>query len=304
MQFAIWLVGLMCHLSTLVRDTLPHRLHPKQGRIRFMSDSLWCVYDPSLVCVCIPASLGSSLNSLPLFHSSESLVKQLSSYEIVTPLRVNDFGESFPHKLHYRRRRRSLSDHLSGLRLHYRVDAFGERFHLNLTAHSGFLAPSYTVVHLGAEESNGTERSDMRHCFFRGHVNGRSDFPAVFSLCTGLVSISASVRTPRASRCPSFHPFACMRVLAGTGGGVSSDCSVAQRRRGGEPARAASLFLLSSKIWLLGRTCSEMNTTLLESSLAKQVPGKQQVQLAINTPVDQEGITAYLDLGVWSVPIT
>lgn len=33
MQFAIWLVGLMCHLSALVRDTLPHRLHPKQGRI-------------------------------------------------------------------------------------------------------------------------------------------------------------------------------------------------------------------------------------------------------------------------------
>ncbi|CAG08652.1 unnamed protein product [Tetraodon nigroviridis] len=147
MQFAIWLVGLMCHLSTLVRGTVAHRLHPKQ----------------------------------------ESLVKQLSSYEIITPLRVNDFGESFPHKLHYRRRRRSLNDHLSGLRLHYRIDAFGERFHLNLTAHSDFLAPSYTVVHLGAEERNATERSDMRHCFFRGHVNGRSDFPAVLSLCTGLV---------------------------------------------------------------------------------------------------------------------
>lgn len=31
MQFAIWLVGLMCHLSVLVRDTLQYRLHPKQG---------------------------------------------------------------------------------------------------------------------------------------------------------------------------------------------------------------------------------------------------------------------------------
>lgn len=135
-----------------------------------------------------------------MFPSSESLVKQLSSYEIITPLRVNDFGESFPLQLHYRRRRRSLSDHLSGLRLLYRIDAFGERFHLNLTAHSDFIAPSYTVVHLGAEEGNGTERSDMRHCFFRGHVNGRSDFPAVFSLCTGLVSISASLRTLGTSR--------------------------------------------------------------------------------------------------------
>lgn len=195
MQFAIWLVGLMCHLSTLVRDTLPHRLHPKQGRIRFPSESLWRVCDPSRVCVRIPASVRSDPNPVALFPSSESFVKQLSSYEIITPLRVNAFGESFPHQLHYRRRR-SLNDHLSGLRLHYRIDAFGERFHLNLTAHSDFIAPSYTVVHLGAEESNGTERGDMRHCFFRGHVNGRSDFPAVFSLCTGLVSISACLRTP------------------------------------------------------------------------------------------------------------
>ncbi|KAG8012798.1 A disintegrin and metalloproteinase with thrombospondin motifs 20 [Nibea albiflora] len=152
MQFAIWLVGLMCHLSALVRDTLQYRLHPKQ----------------------------------------ENFIKQLSSYEIITPLRVNDFGESFPHKLHYRRRRRSLNDDLSGLRVHYRIDAFGERFHLNLSAHSGFIAPSYTVTHLGAEQSNSTDShfhdpSDMRHCFFRGHVNANSEHPAVFSLCTGLI---------------------------------------------------------------------------------------------------------------------
>uniref|UniRef100_A0A4W6FLL5 ADAM metallopeptidase with thrombospondin type 1 motif 20 n=1 Tax=Lates calcarifer TaxID=8187 RepID=A0A4W6FLL5_LATCA len=152
MQFAIWLVGLMCHLSAFVRDTLQYRLHPKQ----------------------------------------ESFIKQLSSYEIITPLRVNDFGESFPHTLHYRRRRRSLNDDLSGLRVHYRIDAFGDRFHLNLTADSGFIAPSYTVTHLGAEQSNGTDSyfhdpSDMRHCFFRGHVNAKSEYPAVFSLCTGLI---------------------------------------------------------------------------------------------------------------------
>lgn len=139
--------------------------------------------------------VSKSLYFLKLFFSAESFIKQLSSYEIITPLRVNDFGESFPHKLHYRRRRRSLNDDLSGLRVHYRIDAFGERFHLNLTAHSGFIAPSYTVTHLGAEQSNGTDshfhdQGDMRHCFFRGHVNAKSEYPAVFSLCTGLVSIN------------------------------------------------------------------------------------------------------------------
>lgn len=149
----------MCHLSALVRDTLQYRLHPKQERF----------------------------------------IKQLSSYEIITPLRVNDFGESFPHKLHYRRRRRSLNDDLSGLRVHYRIDAFGERFHLNLTADSGFIAPSYTVTHLGAEQSNATDShfhdpSDMRHCFFRGHVNAKSEYPAVFSLCTGLIGTFTTQR--------------------------------------------------------------------------------------------------------------
>uniref|UniRef100_G3NJ46 ADAM metallopeptidase with thrombospondin type 1 motif 20 n=1 Tax=Gasterosteus aculeatus aculeatus TaxID=481459 RepID=G3NJ46_GASAC len=171
MQFAIWLVGLMCHLSALVRDTL-QMMHGAQAALALM---------PPLLCL----SAGFA----------ESFIKQLSSYEIITPVRVNDFGESFPHKLHYRRRRRSLNEDLSGLRVHYRIDAFGDRFHLNLTAESGFIAPSYTVTHLGAERSGGAaadphlgdHRSDMRHCFFRGQVNGEGAYPAVFSLCTGLI---------------------------------------------------------------------------------------------------------------------
>uniref|UniRef100_A0A8C7SKB3 ADAM metallopeptidase with thrombospondin type 1 motif 20 n=1 Tax=Oncorhynchus mykiss TaxID=8022 RepID=A0A8C7SKB3_ONCMY len=157
MQFAIWLVGLMCHLSALVRNSLEYRLHPKQGRLLI------------------------------------SFIKQLSSYEIITPLRINDFGESFTHKFHYKRKRRSVnSDYSDGLSAHYRIEAFGQRFHLNLTADSGFIAPTYTVTHLGAEHSNATESqqqkdSDMRHCFFRGHVNAKIESTAVFSLCTGLI---------------------------------------------------------------------------------------------------------------------
>ncbi|KAG9342275.1 hypothetical protein JZ751_016777, partial [Albula glossodonta] len=151
MQFAIWLAGLMCHLSAQFWISLEYKLHPKQ----------------------------------------ENFIKQLETYEIITPLRVNDFGESFPHTLHYKRRRRSVDTELSGLRAHYRIDAFGQRFHLNLTSDSGFIAPAYTVKHLGAEHRNTTNPqqgdTDMRHCFFSGHVNAQSEFPAVFSLCTGLI---------------------------------------------------------------------------------------------------------------------
>uniref|UniRef100_A0A3B5QY86 ADAM metallopeptidase with thrombospondin type 1 motif 20 n=1 Tax=Xiphophorus maculatus TaxID=8083 RepID=A0A3B5QY86_XIPMA len=136
--------------------------------------------------------VGLTCHLSALARETLHFIRQLSSYEIVTPLRVNDFGESFPHKLHYRRRQRSLSDDLSGLRLLYRIDAFGERFHLDLSADSSFIAPSYTVTHLGAERSGDADShfhdpGDMRHCFFRGHVNAKSEHPAVFSLCTGLV---------------------------------------------------------------------------------------------------------------------
>ncbi|XP_076863283.1 A disintegrin and metalloproteinase with thrombospondin motifs 20 isoform X2 [Brachyhypopomus gauderio] len=151
MHFAVWLLGLLCHISTLVRDSLTYRLHPTQ----------------------------------------ETFIKQLSSYEIITPVRLNDFGELFPNQFHYRRRRRSADADLLAVQAHYRIEAFGERFHLNLTADSGFIGPSYTVTHLGEDRSHGQDThrdvDDMRHCFFRGHVNARTEHHAVFSLCTGLI---------------------------------------------------------------------------------------------------------------------
>ncbi|XDV53573.1 hypothetical protein PO909_022044, partial [Leuciscus waleckii] len=139
---ALRLLGLVWHLSALLRTAHTYKLH----------------------------------------HKQESFIRQLSSYEIVTPVRLNDFGESFPHRQHYRRRRRSADTEIS--RAHYRIEAFGQAFHLNLTADSGFIAPSYTVLHLGDEEKRG---EDLRHCFFRGHVNSRSEHHAVLSLCTGLI---------------------------------------------------------------------------------------------------------------------
>uniref|UniRef100_A0A3B1KBD0 ADAM metallopeptidase with thrombospondin type 1 motif 20 n=1 Tax=Astyanax mexicanus TaxID=7994 RepID=A0A3B1KBD0_ASTMX len=159
MRFAVWLLGFVCHLPALGRGSLPYRLHPKQGR-------------------------GSG---------------QLSDYEIVTPLRrygrVNDFGESFPRQLHFRRRRSADVAMAGNARAHYRLEAFGQRFLLNLSADASFIAPSYTVTHLGARGRRGAadeceqqqEEQELRHCFFTGHVNEEREHRAVFSLCTGLI---------------------------------------------------------------------------------------------------------------------
>uniref|UniRef100_A0A3B1JFD8 ADAM metallopeptidase with thrombospondin type 1 motif 20 n=1 Tax=Astyanax mexicanus TaxID=7994 RepID=A0A3B1JFD8_ASTMX len=81
-------------------------------------------------------------------------------------------------------------------RAHYRLEAFGQRFLLNLSADASFIAPSYTVTHLGARGRRGAadeceqqqEEQELRHCFFTGHVNEEREHRAVFSLCTGLVS--------------------------------------------------------------------------------------------------------------------
>uniref|UniRef100_A0A4W3IQJ7 Peptidase M12B domain-containing protein n=1 Tax=Callorhinchus milii TaxID=7868 RepID=A0A4W3IQJ7_CALMI len=80
-------------------------------------------------------------------------------------------------------RRRSPDPEPWAPRTHYRIAAFGQRFHLNLSADSGFVAPTYQVTHLG-----GGPRGHA-HCFYTGHVNADIGHTAVVSLCTGLVTL-------------------------------------------------------------------------------------------------------------------
>ncbi|GAB0176196.1 A disintegrin and metalloproteinase with thrombospondin motifs 20 [Grus japonensis] len=147
MRVARWLAGLLCPLSLLVTESWGVRFHPGQ----------------------------------------ETLVKQLSSYEIVTPVRVNEFGEVFPHTHHFSRRRRSLEAPLepTAFRTHYQLSAYGQVFQLNLSADAGFVAAQYTVVHIGAPQKQSFP--DLRHCFYRGHVNAQETHMAVFSICGGLM---------------------------------------------------------------------------------------------------------------------
>uniref|UniRef100_A0A7M4FG01 ADAM metallopeptidase with thrombospondin type 1 motif 9 n=1 Tax=Crocodylus porosus TaxID=8502 RepID=A0A7M4FG01_CROPO len=123
---------------------------------------------------------------------------QLSDYEIVTPTRLDERGQPFPAGAHFQRRRRSLPggpgpDAVPGPRgAHYSLDAFGQRFVLNLTAQAGFIAPRFTLSLVGRPASNRTwpladGDGDVRHCFYRGHVNTRPQHVAVISLCSGML---------------------------------------------------------------------------------------------------------------------
>ncbi|XP_057647833.1 A disintegrin and metalloproteinase with thrombospondin motifs 20 [Chionomys nivalis] len=152
MRVAKWLTGLLCPISLLLTGSWEVRFHPRQ----------------------------------------EALVKTLASYEVVTPARVNEFGDVFPQNRHFSRKKRSSgTPEPTPLRTHYRIRAYGQLFHLNLSADSAFLAAGYTEVHLGtlAPGTGGgsAEPPDLRHCFYRGQVNAREDHTAVFSLCGGLM---------------------------------------------------------------------------------------------------------------------
>ncbi|KAM6470860.1 A disintegrin and metalloproteinase with thrombospondin motifs 9 isoform 3-T3 [Liasis olivaceus] len=138
-----------------------------------------------------------------------TLLETLREYEIVIPTRVNELGEPLPAKVHFQRKKRSLhseakpwildapsssisSSSFSTTQVHYRLEAFGRHFVFNLTAHSGFIAPLFTVSFLGEPEVNQTnfyteEESDIKHCFYRGHVNTEPQHTAVISLCSGML---------------------------------------------------------------------------------------------------------------------
>ncbi|KAL8212761.1 UNVERIFIED_CONTAM: A disintegrin and metalloproteinase with thrombospondin motifs 9 [Gekko kuhli] len=139
--------------------------------------------------------------------STAKLLDALSEYEIVTPTRVNEFGEPFPAKVHFQRTKRSLPldpesswgldatsspSSFSTSQAHYQLSAFGQHFLFNLTAQSGFIAPLFTVSFLGEPGINQTnfypeEASDIKHCFYRGHVNTKPQHTAVISLCSGML---------------------------------------------------------------------------------------------------------------------
>uniref|UniRef100_A0A673A202 ADAM metallopeptidase with thrombospondin type 1 motif, 9 n=1 Tax=Sphaeramia orbicularis TaxID=375764 RepID=A0A673A202_9TELE len=131
-----------------------------------------------------------------LFCFYSPVKEETGAYEIVTPVRVNEAGDKFPTSVHFKRKRRSLeentgntTDHWASPNIHYRISAFGQNFHLNLTLDSGFIAPLYTVTVLGVPRGDNITDFDteLRHCFYKGHVNAQAEHAAVISLCSGLL---------------------------------------------------------------------------------------------------------------------
>lgn len=133
-------------------------------------------------------------------------MRQLPSYEIVAPVRVDERGAPLPRAQPFRRRRRSAEPPPGpAARYHFQLAAYGQLFRLNLSADAGFLAPGFAVLHRGRPPpAPPPPPPDLRHCFYRGTVNARDAHAAVLSLCGGLVSETPLPPStfPSAAGCP------------------------------------------------------------------------------------------------------
>ncbi len=136
-------------------------------------------------------------------------LSHLSNYEIVTPTRLDFNGHPLSAKSrHFHKRSAPLpeenwywwdnknnnhigTDQEQNGFLHnatYFFEAFGERFHLNLTKDASFISPSLVLEFIGDGQSGALDQETPTHCFYSGRVNGHPESSAVLSLCLGMVS--------------------------------------------------------------------------------------------------------------------
>ena len=106
-------------------------------------------------------------------------------FEITVVERVSRNGRRLsPHK-HF------IKYEHSGVRtgtVFYRLVAFGRTFLFRLDRDNSHLSPLLNVEHVYDRTRRLSFAGDLRHCFYRGDLQGDLNSTAVLNLCNGLVS--------------------------------------------------------------------------------------------------------------------
>ena len=106
-------------------------------------------------------------------------------FEITVVERVSRNGRRLsPHK-HF------IKYEHSGIRtgtVFYRLVAFGRTFLFRLDRDNSHLSPLLNVEHVFDRTRRLSFAGDLRHCFYRGDLQGDLNSTAVLNLCNGLVS--------------------------------------------------------------------------------------------------------------------
>ncbi|XP_065724209.2 A disintegrin and metalloproteinase with thrombospondin motifs 7 isoform X1 [Drosophila suzukii] len=140
---------------------------------------------------------GGTAPSGPLYglHSDELVAGE---GQLVVPRRVHpdgafmthslDFAHDRDHRRHRQRRSLGTEQDAQPVDLHLQVPLANETLHLELTAHSYFLAPNL-VVERHRRDLRTRSPLTPRHlnCHFHGKVRGQMDTNVAISTCSGLV---------------------------------------------------------------------------------------------------------------------
>ncbi|XP_005996895.1 A disintegrin and metalloproteinase with thrombospondin motifs 1 [Latimeria chalumnae] len=139
--------------------------------------------------------MGALVHLLLLSLICVKIAQSTFEEELVVPVRED--GESAAPKEGRLLQKRSVNlVKEKGRKATYRLEAFGKQLLVELEPDQSFLAPGFTLQHLGSPKSpeweeSGSDRghpgnSSLADCFYSGRVNGDPSSVAAVSLCGGI----------------------------------------------------------------------------------------------------------------------
>ncbi|XP_067914831.1 A disintegrin and metalloproteinase with thrombospondin motifs 16 isoform X2 [Heterodontus francisci] len=119
-----------------------------------------------------------------------------SEYEIVTPYEADSSGDYISLTVMHQQRKKRSVHNVSDESLYFKLNGFGQDFHLELRTSEGLMPPGFTVQTLGKQ---GLKSVEIYHpeelCFYQGALISHNNSSVALSTCKGL---SGLIRTEEA----------------------------------------------------------------------------------------------------------
>ncbi|XP_055515067.1 A disintegrin and metalloproteinase with thrombospondin motifs 16-like [Leucoraja erinacea] len=118
-----------------------------------------------------------------------------SDYQIVTPYEADSSGDYISHMvIHQQRKKRST--YLGGESLYFKLNGFGQEFHVELRTSEGLIPPGFMVQTFGKRGLKSVEHYQPEElCFYQGALMSHNNSSVALSTCKGL---SGLIRTEEA----------------------------------------------------------------------------------------------------------
>lgn len=106
----------------------------------------------------------------------------------MTPYEADSSGDYISHMvIHQQRKKRST--YLGGESLYFKLNGFGQEFHVELRTSEGLIPPGFMVQTFGKRGLKSVEHYQPEElCFYQGALMSHNNSSVALSTCKGLVS--------------------------------------------------------------------------------------------------------------------